>query len=61
MLDTEVYNSLNNFRDDPRSTVVVLIYDFLWPPYAIGQAIIFLPCGFFFFFFYLLLSVFFLA
>ena len=22
----------------------------LWPPYGIGQAIIFLPCGFFFFF-----------
>jgi len=27
---------------------------FLWPPYVIGQAIIFLPCGFFsIFFFYL--------
>ena len=22
------------------------IIDFLWPPYGIGQAIIFLPCGF---------------
>jgi len=21
----------------------------LWPPYVIGQAIIFLPCGFFFY------------
>jgi len=31
----------------------------LWPPYAIGQAIIFLPCGFFFLlsFFYLLFSL----
>ena len=28
---------------------------FLWPPYIIGQATIFLPCGFFFFF-YLLFS-----
>jgi len=28
--------------------------DYLWPPYVIGQAIIFLPCGFFFY-----LSVFF--
>jgi len=26
----------------------------LWPPYVIGQAVIFLPCGF-----YLLLSIFF--
>jgi len=23
--------------------------DLLWPPYVIGQAIIFLPCGFFFY------------
>jgi len=23
------------------------IYNLLWPPYVIGQAIIFLPCGFF--------------
>ena len=23
--------------------------DYLWPPYVIGQAIIFLPCGFFFY------------
>ena len=22
-------------------------YGFLWPPYGIGQAIIFLPCGFY--------------
>ena len=27
---------------------------FLWPPYGIGQAIIFLPCGFFFLSFFLL-------
>ena len=26
---------------------------FLWPPYGIGQAIIFLPCGFFLSFFFL--------
>jgi len=26
-------------------------HTFLWPPYGIGQAIIFLPCGFCFFFF----------
>jgi len=25
------------------------IIDFLWPPYVIRQAIIFLPCGFFFY------------
>ena len=30
--------------------------NFLWPPYVIGQAVIFLPCGFFF---YLLLLSFF--
>jgi len=27
---------------------------YLWPPYVIGQAIIFLPCGFFFFYLFLL-------
>jgi len=32
------------------------LYRLLWPPYGIGQAIIFLPCGFFF---YLLLFRFF--
>jgi len=25
----------------------------LWPPYVIGQAIIFLPCGFFYLYFFL--------
>ena len=32
-----------------------MIFYFLWPPYVIGQAIIFLPCGFF------LLSIFYLS
>jgi len=27
---------------------VTHVLTFLWPPYGIGQAIIFLPCGFFF-------------
>ena len=36
-------------------SLFVRIYVFLWPPYIIGQAIIFLPCGFYF----LLLSIFF--
>jgi len=30
-------------------TVSSELYRFLWPPYLIGQAIIFLPCGFFFY------------
>jgi len=37
-----------------RSLLLLLL---LWPPYGIGQAIIFLPCGFFL----LLSSIFFLA
>jgi len=28
---------------------VTNLASWLWPPYVIGQAIIFLPCGFFFF------------
>jgi len=28
---------------------LLLVFAFLWPPYVIGQAIVFLPCGFFFF------------
>ena len=43
------------------SSIFLLLSFFLWPPYVIEQAIIFLPCGFFFlllssFFFFLLLS-----
>ena len=30
--------------------------NFLWPPYVIGQAIIFLPCGFYLSFFFYLFS-----
>jgi len=30
---------------------------FLWPPYGIGQAIIFLPCGFFFYLLFSLLDL----
>jgi len=33
--------SLNGFSNDVFPNVL------LWPPYGIGQAIIFLPCGFF--------------
>jgi len=36
-------------------TELVSYLDLLWPPYVIGQAIIFLSCGFFFY----LLSTFF--
>jgi len=36
-----------------------LLTHFLWPPYVIGQAIIFLPCGFYLSSFFLLLSSFF--
>ena len=35
--------------------VFLFSLDYLWPPYGIGQAIIFLPCGFF------LRSIFFLS
>jgi len=53
--------SLNHHRLQQRlqqsQAANTLIYS-LWPPYGIGQAIIFLPCNLFFFFF---LSVFFLA
>jgi len=36
-------------------SIRILLLWHLWPPYVIGQAIIFLPCGFFFFI-YLLFS-----
>ena len=38
---------------DPSPLTGVYNLQFLWPLYVIGQAIIFLPCGF-----YLLLSIF---
>jgi len=38
-----------DLTDDYKSNSV--IGHWLWPPYIIGQAIIFLLCGFFFFFF----------
>jgi len=31
----------------PSGGISVLLTDLLWPPYVIGQAIMFLPCGFF--------------
>ena len=36
-------------RPLPCNYYCLLQIAFLWPPYVIGQAIIFLPCGFFFF------------
>jgi len=33
--------------------MIVYGFDCLWPPYVIGQAIIFLPCGFFYLCFFL--------
>jgi len=36
----------------------LILERYLWPPYVVGGAIIFLPCSFFLSIFYLLLSFF---
>ena len=51
-----------NFANDPAEPQIEVCLPYtravyLWPPYGIGQAVIFLPCGFFFLFFSFFLRV----
>jgi len=48
-------NQLQLNTPSVRITVRALSHDsLLWPPYGIGQAVIFLPCGFFYLSFFLI-------
>ena len=48
---TSVYDGANGGRTlsfvCERSPATSVVSRLLWPPYGIGQAILFLPCGFF--------------
>jgi len=54
MRRTVVYKPVCLLSHASKVLFLALSDNFLWPPYVIGQAIIFLPCGFFFY-----LSIFF--
>jgi len=57
--NTKLITTIDSHAEATDSTVAVystrrwfnVILGYLWPPYGIGQAIMFLPCGFFYLFF----------